>query len=269
MQIIDGKKIAEQILEDLAGKIKNEKIQPGLGVFLIGENKASELYVNLKKNAAEKIGIQFFLERFSESVNQAEIIAKIQEYNQNEKIHGIIVQLPLPEKFATQEIINAIDPKKDVDGFHPENKTLPAVFPEAMLELLKSTNEYVGKKAVVIANSETFGEKMCEVLEKEKIAAEYTLTPALSLGREKEILFKAEILISAVGKAGIIKKEMIKEGVIIIDGGITKIEDKVFGDADFDSVKEKTAFITPVPGGVGPVTIACLLRNVFLASKNN
>ena len=210
------------------------------------------------------MGIDFELFRFSEENSEMEILEKINELNKDEKTSGIIVQLPLPEKFATQKIINAIDPKKDVDGFHPENKILPAVFPEAMLELLKSTNEYVGKKAIVVANSEIFGEKMCEVLQKENIEGEYVLAQNISA----EKLNQADILISAVGQQGIIKGEMVKEGAIVIDGGISKIDDKVLGDVDFENVKNKTSYITPVPGGVGPMTIACLLRNVFLASKN-
>ena len=263
MIIIDGKKIAQKILSEIQMKIKEEKIQPGLGVFLIGENEASEIYVGLKKNAAEKIGINFFLERFSADSTQEEIVSKIGNYNQDEKASGIIVQLPLPEKFATQEVINAIDPKKDVDGFHPENETLPAVFPQAILELIKATESYVGKKAVVIANSETFGKKMKKILAEENIESEYVLAQNISA----EKLNQADILISAVGQAGIIKSEMVKEDSIVIDGGIAKDGDSVSGDVDFEDVKNKVSFITPVPGGVGPVTIACLLRNVYLAAK--
>jgi len=264
MQIIDGKKIAQKILSEIQTKIQEEKVKPGLGVFLIGEDEASEIYVGLKKNAAEKIGINFFLEKFSADSSQEESMVKIQEYNQNEKVSGIIVQLPLPEKFVTQEIINAIDPKKDVDGFHPENKILPAVFPQAILELIKATESYAGKRAVVIANSETFGGKMKMILGEENIESEYVLTKDISV----EKLNQADILISAVGQAGIIKSEMVKENAIVIDGGITKDGNSVLGDVDFEDVKNKVSYITPVPGGVGPVTIACLLRNVYQASKN-
>lgn len=263
MKIISGKEIADKILNKLKSEIETSEKKPKLAVLLVGNDRASEVYVELKKNAAEKVGIGFELIRFSEANSEAEIISKIQELNLKEEVSGMIVQLPLPEKFTTQKIINTIDPKKDVDGFHPENKILPAVFPEAMLELLKSTGDYVGKKAVVVTNSETFGKKMDEVLQKENIESEYVLVENLSA----EKLNQADILISAVGKAGIIKSEMVKDGVIVIDGGISKVGDKVFGDVDFDGVKEKTSFITPVPGGVGPMTIACLLRNVFLASK--
>jgi methylenetetrahydrofolate dehydrogenase (NADP+)/methenyltetrahydrofolate cyclohydrolase len=263
MTIISGREIADKILNKLKGEIETSEKKPKLAVLLVGNNSASEVYVDLKKKAAERVGIDFELIRFNENNLEEEIVQKIQELNQDEKVNGIIVQLPLPEKFATQKIINAIDPKKDVDGFHPDNITLPAVFPQAMLELLKSTSEYVGKKAVVVANSETFGEKMCEVLKKEKIESQYVLAGDIT----EEKLNQADILISAIGQAGIIKYEMVKDGAIIIDGGINKIGEKVFGDVDFENVKDKTSFITPVPGGVGPMTIACLLRNVFLASK--
>ena len=261
MQLIEGKKIADKILENLKAEIEVSGKKPKLAVLLVGNDSASEIYIGLKKNAAEKVGIDFELIRFNEKNLEEEIITKIQELNQDEKTNGIIVQLPLPEKFATQKIINAIDPKKDVDGFHPENKILPAVFPEAMLELLKSTEKYIGKKALVVANSEIFGEKMCEVLRKENVESEYFLASNISA----EKLNQADILISAVGQVGIIKKEMVKDGAIVIDGGIMKSDGKVLGDVDFENVKNKTSFITPVPGGVGPMTIACLLRNVYLA----
>jgi len=263
MQLIEGKKIADKILNNLKAEVEASGKKPKLAVLLVGNDGASEIYVGLKKNAAEKVGIGFELFRFSEENSEEEILEKISELNKDEKVSGMIIQLPLPEKFATQKIINTIDPKKDVDGFHPENKTLPAVFPEAMLELLKSTNEYQNKKAIVVANSETFGEKMCEVLKKENIKCEYVLASDIST----EKLNQADILISAVGQAGIITAEMVKDGAIVIDGGITKSDDKVLGDVDFEQVKNKTSFITPVPGGVGPMTIACLLRNVYLASK--
>jgi len=270
MQIIDGKKIAQNILSEIQMKIQKEKIQPGLGVFLIGNNEASETYVELKKNAAEKIGIKFFLERFSADATQEEIIAKIQEYNQDEKISGIIVQLPLPEKFITQEIIDAIDLRKDVDGFsaqvgHPEDKLLP-VFPMAITELIKSTGVNLeNKKATILVNSKIFGEAMKKMLEENKIVADYVLIGDLE--NKKSILQEADIFISAVGQTGIIKAEMVKENAIVIDGGITKFENKILGDVDFETVKDKVSFISPVPGGVGPMTIACLLRNVYLAMK--
>jgi len=275
MQIISGKEIADKILIDLKNEIEASGKKPKLAVLLVGNDRASEVYVELKKNAAEKVGIGFELIRFNENNSEAEIISKIQELNQDEKVSGLIVQLPLPKKFATQEIINVIDPKKDVDGFssqggsasggHPENILKP-VFPTAIMELIKSTKViFNNKKAIIFANSDIFGKTMKNLLEENKIIADYILKKDLE--NKKSILAEADILISAVGKAGIIKKEMVKEEAIVIDGGITKIEDKVFGDVDFENVKDKTSFITPVPGGVGPMTIACLLRNVFLASK--
>ncbi|MCX6763423.1 MAG: bifunctional 5,10-methylenetetrahydrofolate dehydrogenase/5,10-methenyltetrahydrofolate cyclohydrolase [Candidatus Moranbacteria bacterium] len=273
--ILYGKKIAEKILRITAQKIKSEKLKPSLAVVLIGENKASRLYVSLKAKAAEKIGVKFSLYKFKENAGEREIIEEINSLNKDSKTNGIIVQLPLPKKYNTQKIINSISPRKDVDGFsakggsasggHP-NKFLP-VFPRAILELIKATEINLrNKKAVIVGNSKIFGETMKKMLEEEKIQAEYALTPTLSR-RERGLISQADILISAVGKPGIIKGEMIKSGVIIIDGGITKVGKKVLGDADFNSTKNKASYITPVPGGVGPVTIACLLRNIYLAAK--
>ena len=294
MQLIEGKKIADKILDNLKDEIQASGKKPKLAVLLVGNDSASEIYVNLKKNSAERVGIDFELIRFNEENSEEEIIAKIQELNQNEKVSGMIVQLPLPEKFVTQKIINAIDPKKDVDGFsaqggsasggHPDNILKP-VFPMAIMELIKSTSvDLENKKAMVLANSDIFGKTMKNILEENKIMADYVLRKDLKIppsppftkgdnlspfskGRTEEGFLDADIIISAVGKAGIIKAEMVKAGAIVIDGGITKIDGKVFGDVDFENVKNKTSFITPVPGGVGPMTIACLLRNVFLASK--
>jgi len=262
MKLLKGKPIADKILKDLKDKIKKEKIKPALAVFLVGENEASEIYVRLKKKAAKKIGMYFFVYRFKSNAQEKKIISRIGHLNRNPRVSGIIVQLPLPDKLDADKIIGAIDPKKDVDGFHPGNRKLLPVFPQAILEILNSTKSSLkNKSAVILANSQTFGEKMKEILQKEKIKAEFTL------GLKKNKLKTADIIISAVGKAEIIKGAMLKTGAIVIDGGITKKGKKVLGDVDFESVKEKVSFITPVPGGVGPVTIACLLRNVYLASK--
>ncbi|MFA4817933.1 MAG: bifunctional 5,10-methylenetetrahydrofolate dehydrogenase/5,10-methenyltetrahydrofolate cyclohydrolase [Parcubacteria group bacterium] len=281
MKLLRGKRIAGKILADLKKAIKKENNRPGLAVILIGENKASGVYVGLKKKAAKEIGINFSLHKFKEFEKEAVIIGKIKELNENKKIHGIIVQLPLPKNFSTQKIINTISLAKDADGFsaqggpaegwHPKvdklcsknyTKTLP-VFPHAIILLIESSKQKLqGKRAIVIANSKKFGETMTAALKREKIRGEYILYK--NYKKCLPAIGRADILISAVGKPGFLKGDMVKKGVIIIDGGITKIGKKVLGDVDLKSVKNKVSYISPVPGGVGPVTIACLLENVYL-----
>lgn len=270
MKLLKGKRISEKILKTLKNRIKREKLKPTLAVFLVGEDKASEIYVNLKSKAAEHVGIKFLLLKFKKTEREAKIIQKIEELNKNKKISGIIVQLPLLKKFNTQKIINTIDPAKDVDGFHPKNlkyflsgqPEICPVFPMAIMKFLKPS---FGKKAVVIAHSKKFGEIMIAALKKKKVKATYILQKEANKNLVE--IKRADIIISAVGQPGLIKGDMIKKGAIIIDGGITKVKKKVLGDVDFYSVKNTANYLTPVPGGVGPVTIACLLENVYLAAK--
>jgi methylenetetrahydrofolate dehydrogenase (NADP+) / methenyltetrahydrofolate cyclohydrolase len=281
MKLISGKKIAEKILSDLEKKIARQKIQPGLAVILVGKNPASEIYVKLKKKSARKIGMDFFLYRFGEKNTTREVIDKIIFLNQKKNIHGIIIQLPLPKKFAVQKIINSIDPKKDADGFHPKNlkmfleneKKIQPVFSKAIMKFV----EVIEKKkkiqrAIIFSKSKIFGEVMKKNLARKKIRAEYLIfderknsleTPAKK--EEKLILKKlknADLVVSAIGKKGLIKGKMLKNGAAVIDGGITKIGKKVWGDADLESMKNIAADVSPVPGGVGPVTVATLLENV-------
>jgi methylenetetrahydrofolate dehydrogenase (NADP+)/methenyltetrahydrofolate cyclohydrolase len=271
VNLLKGKKIADKILKDLKKAIIKEKIKPGLAVVLVGKNKASEVYVGLKKKAAKAIGINFYLYKFQASRKESAVIQKIKELNENKKIHGIIVQLPLPKKFSTQKIINVIKIQKDADGFSIKDE--PAlvghsrpVFPTAIMKLLESTKiNLKNKKAIVIANSKEFGKIMEAALKKKKIKADYILVGSIKNNLLK--IKQADVVISAVGKPGLVTGEMIKKGAVIIDGGITKIGQKVSGDVDFESVRNKAAYLSPVPGGVGPVTIACLLENVWLLAK--
>jgi len=268
MNILYGKAVSAKILADLKEKIAKEKTAPSLAVILVGNDKASEIYVGLKKKRAEEIGIDFELARFDENCQENEIIEKIKEFNGNEKINGIIVQLPLPNKFDTQEIINAISLEKDVDGFSVFKRSgkLEPVFPKAIIALIKSNDKnFAGKNAVVIANSEKFGSVMKSALEKEGIKAEYVLRGDLknNIGKLKN----SDIVMTAVGEKNLINGDMLKNGVIVVDGGIVEENGKVFGDVDFESTKEMEGFISPVPGGVGPVTIACLLENVYSAYR--
>jgi len=274
MNILLGKPVAEAILADLKEKISKEKSAPGLAVVLVGNDKASRIYVGLKEKKAKEIGMDFSLFQFPAQSREDEIILKIRGLNKDGRINGIIVQVPLPEKFDTQRIINEISPEKDVDGFHPESidkfergtEIFWPVFPKAIIALLESSQENVsGKNAVVVANSEKFGEVMKSALERKGLLVEYVLSKDISKGIEK--IKNADIVVTAVGEPGIIDGGMLKGGAVVIDGGITEEKEKVLGDVDTESVRDIAGYVSPVPGGVGPVTIASLLENVYIAYK--
>ena len=276
MRLFDGNKIADGILLNLKKEITNRRKKPGLAVVLVGDNPASQIYVNLKAKVAKKVGIGFKLLKFSERANEDKIIAAIKQLNRDKSIYGMIVQLPLPKKFHTQKIINSIDPQKDVDGFHPDNvkkflaghPTIYPVFPQAIMKLLGATGKKMkGKSALIIANSKKFGSVMQQALEFEKTKAKYILSK--NLNKNLDLLKKTDIIVTAVGKPGLIRGNMLKKGVTIIDGGITKVENKVQGDVAYNSVKPLASYLSPVPGGVGPVTISCLLQNVYNLAKNS
>lgn len=266
---LKGKPISDEILADLREKIARERAIPGLAVVLVGNDVASGLYVGLKKKRAEEIGCSFSLYEFGESVEESDVIEIIEKLNSDNKINGIVVQLPLPEKFDAEKIINSIDPKKDVDGFSSDSGALglEPVFPKAIMKLVESAEKNLeGKTAIAIVNSEKFGLAMKEAFAKRNISGEYVLSE--KVGSEKERIAKADIVVSALGKPEFLGSEFFKEGVVVIDGGISKVEEKVVGDVDADSLSERNVFLSPVPGGVGPVTIACLLENVYIAYKN-
>ncbi len=282
MKIFDGKKAARKILKELAADIKKAKIRPALAVILVGENEASKLYVKLKKEAAAKIGVEIREFYFSDQTREEETINKIKELNEDEKIHGIIVQLPLPAIFSTERIVEAVSPLKDVDGFHKENrhrlekKEPPHFLPVLPLAILTALTDAVknnlanlkNKNILALVNSEVFGAALKLVLAKEGVSINYQVrNTCIVLGIEKEIQ-SADVLISVCGCPNLIKGEMIKEGVILIDAGITRYHDgKVVGDVNRKDVESKAAFLTPVPGGIGPLTVALLLRNVYIAAS--
>lgn len=274
MNLLHGKPVADEILEHLKDAILSYDEKPGLAVVLVGDDEASKIYVSLKEKAAKQIGIEFFKYLIPESASEDEILKLIDFLNADEEIHGIIVQLPIAKKFNTEKIISQIDPKKDVDGFHPDNArkfldgdaSLWPVFPLAIVSLIDQSKQNLeNKNGIVIANSKEFGEMMTQALDQKGIRAEYVLSVDISgnLGKIKD----ADVVVSAVGSPGLLKGEMFKDGAIVIDGGIEKVGERVMGDVDFASTEAKEGFLTPVPGGVGPVTIACLLGNVFLAFK--
>ncbi|MDH4330235.1 MAG: bifunctional 5,10-methylenetetrahydrofolate dehydrogenase/5,10-methenyltetrahydrofolate cyclohydrolase [Candidatus Moranbacteria bacterium] len=281
MHLIDGKKISQNILRGIRDGIASHKTRPGLAVVLIGDDSASHLYVNLKEKASTEVGINFFKFIFDENISQKEVISKIGDLNQDRNVNGIIVQLPLPEKFDSQEIINAISPRKDVDGFHPLNleeffkdkSLLDPVFPRAIMKMIEHTlreSEKEAKNAVIVVNSDKFGSVMSKTLQKKGIESKIVFCEDMLNEEKKDSikndLLNAQIVISACGKPGLINASMIKDGAIIIDGGIKKEGKKVLGDVDINSFKDTDCFVTPVPGGVGPMTVACLLENVYLVS---
>lgn len=269
MELISGKVIADRVLEK-AGKIVREKgLVPGLAVVLVGADPASEIYVGLKEKAAEKVGVRFERHALPETSSMAEVGTLISLLNERSDVHGIIVQLPLPQMMDTDALIATIAPKKDADGFHPETVaavlagsiSTPPVFPRAILALLESTGvKLAGKKAIVFANSSLFARVMETVLQSRGIEAENSV----ALGEDEALrrLAEFDIIITAKGRPGFLKGSMVRPGAIIIDGGITRVGETVQSDADTKTFESVDGFITPVPGGVGPVTVAYLINRV-------
>ena len=249
-------------------KEKNNKI-PGLSVILIGDFAPSLIYVKNKEKNSRDVGINSEVIRYSESVTEKEVLNKIDELNKNESVSGILVQLPLPKQINKEKIINAINPKKDVDGFNPINvgnlasgyKSIVPCTPLGCLYLIKKVEKDLsGKHAVIIGRSNLNGKPMAQLLLKENCTVTIVHSKTKDIKNECQ---KADILVTAVGVANLVKEDWVKEDSIIIDVGINKVGDKIVGDVDFDQVKDKVKAITPVPGGVGPMTIACLLKNTL------
>ncbi len=276
MQLLSGKPVADQIHAEIRERIGQLSLCPGLAVVLVGNDPASHLYVGLKERAATADGMHFEKHIFAETDTEAAVIDRIAALNRNEAIHGIIVQLPLPRGFDTDRVIAALDPEKDADGFHRDNvaaflggeRAKIPVFPEALLELLKSSGEpLLGRRSVVVAHSEYFGSVLARACRDIGMEVEILLTPVSD--EDKAILRTAQVILTATGIPKSIDGSCIAPGSIIIDGGIAKEDGQVVGDVDAESVSAEAGFLSPVPGGVGPVTIACLLRRVvaFLEAK--
>ena len=272
-KVIDGKKVAEKFLNDINKKIKQNKEKPGLAIVLVGKNPASEIYVNFKEKKAKEVGLYFERFNLDENVSQDGLLRIIDDINQNRKIHGIIVQLPLPKHIDEKLVVDSILPHKDADGFTPlnlgnlvndDNRMLPATA-RACLELIKSTGQKIaGKNAVVVGRSTIVGKPTALLLLQENATVTVCHSKTKNL---KEHTKNADILVVACGKAKLIKKDMVKPGAIVIDVGINRIPNGLVGDVDFDGVKEVAGYITPVPGGVGPMTIAMLLDNTLKAME--
>ena len=275
--IIDGKKEAAALREEIKKEIisiksKTNKV-PGLTVILIGEFAPSLIYVRNKEKNSKEVGINSNVIKYSNDVKEEEVLKKIKELNNDKNVSGILVQLPLPDQIDKKKIINSIDPSKDVDGFNPINvgnlasgydAIVPCTPLGCLLLLKKIEKNLSGKHAVIIGRSNLNGKPMAQLLLKENC----TVTVAHSKTKNlKEECSKADILIAAVGVANLVKKDWVKDGSIVIDVGINKQGDKIVGDVSFGEVKDKVKAITPVPGGVGPMTIACLLKNTLECFK--
>ncbi len=272
-KIIDGKEVSSKFIEDIKKKVKGLKEKPGLAVVLVGNNPASEIYVGFKEKKSQEVG--FYCERYNldEGVKEDELLKLVDELNQNKKIHGMIVQLPLPKRINENLIIDAILPHKDADGFTPvnlgnlvnDNNMLVPATARACLELIKSTGvEIKGRNAVVVGRSNIVGKPTALLLMQENATVTICHSKTKNL---KEHTKNADILVVACGKAKLIKKNMVKPGAIVIDVGINRVAGKIAGDVDFENVKEVAGYITPVPGGVGPMTIAMLLDNTVKAME--
>ena len=288
MIILDGKKTSADIKDEIASEVKSITLSgdrpPHLAALIVGNDGASLTYVGSKVKACEKVGFDSTLLSLPESISEQELLNKVYELNNDDKIDGYIVQLPLPKHIDTQKVLMAVDPKKDVDGFHPTNfgkmalklPTFISATPNGIMELLKRYKVSTeGKHTVVIGRSDIVGKPISILMGLKTNPGNSTVTLAHSRTNNIEDLIKqADIVISALGVPNFIKDFMIKDGAIIIDVGITRVPDdsvkgyKIVGDVDFENVSKKSSFITPVPGGVGPMTIAMLLTNTLQAYKN-
>ena len=264
-QILDGQKLAEEIELDLAKEINTSGKRPGLAAILVGDDPASELYIKLKEKKAGEVGIDFHKylcnQACCQEITEQELEDMVKFLNEDPMIDGIIVQLPLPSQYDTQKIIDAIDPSKDVDGFHPENTSVIPPPVASIIELLKATKEELAdKKTLIIGKSSIFLNGL-EKFIKQELGIKSVKTDDSIPPDSKNF----DIIIIAIGRGQVLKKDMIKDGAIVIDVGINKLHQKTIGDVD-PQVAEVASYFSPVPGGVGPLTVACLLKNTYLLS---
>lgn len=284
-QLILGKEVAEEVFADLRTRIaalKEAGVTPGLGVIIVGEDPASQVYVRNKVRMCEELGMRSFRIDLPAGISQDQLMAKVEELNSDPSVHAFLVQLPLPKGLDENAVINAIDPRKDADCFHPENvgrmligepSFLPAT-PAGVMEMLRRRNiETRGKHAVVIGRSNIVGKPMAALLEQKGVDATVTVANSYT-SNLPEILRTADIIVAAVGRPGTVTGDMVKDGAVVIDVGTNRVDDpgspkgwKLVGDVDFDSVSPKASWITPVPRGVGPMTICMLMANAVRAAE--
>ena len=277
MKILDGKAVSLKVKESVkvrAEELKKFGVEPTLAVILVGEDKASQTYVRAKEKACNEYGIKSVAHRLSENTTQAELLTLINVLNLDDSIHGILVQLPLPKHIDTNTVLATIDPAKDVDGFHAVNvgklvSGLDGFVPCTPLGVMEILKEYgidvAGLNAIVIGRSNIVGKPMTNLL----LNASATVTITHSKTKNlKEICKNADLIVAAIGKPFFLKADMVKEGAVVVDVGINRLDDgRLVGDVDFEEVAPKCSYITPVPGGVGPMTIAMLLNNTILAAQ--
>ncbi|UGU14604.1 bifunctional 5,10-methylene-tetrahydrofolate dehydrogenase/5,10-methylene-tetrahydrofolate cyclohydrolase [Sinomicrobium kalidii] len=290
MELLDGKKISSLIKDEIAAEVseikkKGEKV-PHLAAVLVGNDGASLTYVGSKVKACERVGFESTLVKLPSTISEVELLKKIKELNEDDGIDGFIVQLPLPKQIDTQKVLMAVDPDKDVDGFHPVNfgkmaldmTTFIPATPFGILELLERYNvETKGKHTVVIGRSHIVGRPMSILMGRRGFPGNSTVTLTHSHTKNiTQITSQADIIITALGQPNYLKAEMVKDDAVIIDVGITRVPDesakrgyRIVGDVDFENVSKKVSYITPVPGGVGPMTIAMLLKNTLLARERH
>ncbi|WP_456438027.1 bifunctional 5,10-methylenetetrahydrofolate dehydrogenase/5,10-methenyltetrahydrofolate cyclohydrolase [Psychroserpens sp.] len=288
MTILDGRKVSNDIKDEITEQVKKMKAKgekaPHLAAVIVGNDGASLTYVGSKVRACERVGFESTMVRMSNTTSEIELLDQIEELNQNDDIDGFIIQLPLPAQINTQKVLMAVDPSKDVDGFHPENfgkmaldmSTFIPATPFGILELLdRYAVDTQGKHTVVIGRSHIVGRPMSILMGRKGFPGNSTVTLTHSHTKNiTQITSQADIIISALGVPNFLKAEMVKDGVVIIDVGITRVPDdsspkgyRIKGDVDFENVSKKASYITPVPGGVGPMTIAMLLKNTLLARE--
>ena len=286
-KIIDGNKIAAEMRAELALEIKalaKRKIVPGLAVILVGDNPASQVYVRMKERACEQLDIASFEHRLPESTTERRLLSLIARLNEDKRVHGILVQLPLPKHIDEKKVLNAIEPEKDVDGFHPVNVGkmlvgepgyLPCTPHGCQQMLLRSGYDPGGKRVVIVGRSNIVGKPLAAILMQKAPGANATVTVCHSRTKNiASVTKQADILIAAMGVPEFVKPRMVKEGAVVIDVGVNRVEDKtkksgyrLVGDVDFEGVRKKAKAISPVPGGVGPMTITLLLKNTVEAAK--
>tara|TARA_R110002072_G_scaffold284587_1_gene449018 strand:- start:41255 stop:42127 length:873 start_codon:yes stop_codon:yes gene_type:complete len=279
--IIDGKTVAADLRTTLAGEVstfvERTNVQPHLAALLVGEDPASAVYVRNKQRACDKAGIRSTLHRLPAEITEAGLLTLISQLNDDPTVHGILVQLPLPTHIQEQVVLDAVTPLKDVDCFHPENvglmvqgrpRFLPCTPHGVQQLLLTSGTQVAGAHAVVLGRSEIVGKPMAMMLVQRGEAANATVTVCHSRTQGlAEITRQADIIVAAIGKPRFVTADMVKPGAVVIDVGINRVDDKLVGDVDFEPVSEIASAITPVPGGVGPMTIAMLLQNTLTAAK--
>lgn len=277
MHLLNGKELAQKLQQEMTQEVtelKEKGLQPGLAVILVGEDSASQVYVRNKERAANNIGMYSVVYRLPETTSEADLIAKIEELNHDDKVHGILVQLPLPKHINEDLVLDTIDPAKDVDGFHPMNlgnlfagkPTMIPCTPAGIMELIKLSGiDLAGKNAVIIGRSNIVGKPMAHLL----LQANATVTICHSKTKDlPKVAKQADVLVVAIGRANFVTADFVKEGAVVIDVGINRDENnKLTGDVKFDEVAPLTSFITPVPGGVGPMTITMLMRQTIDAAK--